>query len=294
MTSEPDHDSAYTGLNDDVEDHRWAYGTGFDDPLVGVDTNAPEGVDANDLAAYCLMLGDDALVFSHRLQEWVTRLPELEEETALANIALDLLGQARLLLSRAGTAEGSGRGEDAYAFERAPQEFRHVTMVAEQDDDFGGLIARLTVFSIWRLAVFAALRSSRDPVLAAIATKGTKELTYHREYAAQWMIRLGDGTDISHARMQAGLNAVAPYVPTLFASTPVEDRLTAAGVAVAPASTRGEVHSALGQVISTATLSRAGSITAVRSGRDDPPDRVSVELIEHLQSVARSLPGAVW
>ena len=289
-----DHDSAYSGLNDDAEDHRWAYGTGFDDPLVGVDTTMPDGVDGDDLAAYCLMLGDDALVLSHRLQEWVTRLPELEEETALANIALDLLGQARLLLSRAGAADGTGRGEDAYAFERDPQQFRHLALVAEHDGDFAGLIARLTMFSIWRLAVFAQLRSSRDPVLAAIATKGTKELTYHREYATQWMIRLGDGTEVSHTRIQAGLDAVAPYVPTLFASTPVEDRLAEAGVAVAPASTRGEVHAVLGRVISTATLSRPASITAVREGRGDPRDRVSVDLIENLQSVARSLPGAVW
>ena len=289
-----DHDSAYTGLSDDLDDHRWAYGTGFDDPLVGVNTTLPDGVDGPDLAAYCLMLGDDALVFSHRLQEWVTRLPELEEETALANIALDLLGQARLLLSRAGAADGTGRGEDAFAFERSPQEFRHLAMVADRDDDFGGLIARLTVFSIWRLAVFAQLRSSRDPVLAAIAAKGVKELTYHREYATQWMVRLGDGTEISHARMQSGLDRVAPHLGSLFASTPVEDRLAAAGVAAAPASVRGEVHSVLDQVVSAATLTRPASITAVRTGRDDPRDAVSIELIEHLQSVARALPGAVW
>ena len=289
-----DHDTAYTGLNDEVDDHRWAYGTGFDDPLLGVDTTVPDGVDGDDLAAYCLMLGDDALVFSHRLQEWVTRLPELEEETALANIALDLLGQARLLLSRAGAADGTGRGEDAFAFERAPQDFRHLAMVAERDGDFGRLIARLTVFSIWRLALFAQLRSSRDPVLSAIAVKGTKELTYHREYATQWMIRLGDGTDVSHVRMQAGLDAVAPYLPTLFANTPLEERLVTAGVAVAPASTRDEVHSVLGQVMSVATLDRPSFVTVVRERRGDPRDQVSIDLVTDLQSVARSLPGALW
>ena len=289
-----DHDSAYTALGEDADDHRWAYGTGFDGPLVGVDTTVPDGVDGADLAAYCLMLGDDALVFSQRLQEWVTRAPELEEETALANIALDLLGQARLLLSRAGAADGTGRGEDVYAYERGPQEFRHIAMVAEPDDDFGRLIARLTTFSIWRLAVLTRLRSSRDPVLAAFAGKGVKELTYHREYAAQWMVRLGDGTERSHARMQSGLDAVAPYIATLFASTPVEDRLVAAGVAVAPAEVRGEVHSVLGQVISTATLVRATPIAVVHTGRETLRDAVSVDLIEHMQSVARALPGATW
>src|SRR4051794_37970199 len=107
---------AYHSLAQEAEDHRWAFGTGFVDPLEGVDTALPPGIDGNSLAAYCLMLGDDALIYSHRLQQWVTRAPELEEETALANIALDLLGQARMLLTRAGRADGSGRDEDYFAY----------------------------------------------------------------------------------------------------------------------------------------------------------------------------------
>ena len=103
-----DEFAAYQSLSEETEDHRWAFGTGFTDPLEGIDTSVPEGVDAQALATYCLMLGDDALVYSHRLQQWMTRMPELEEETALANIALDLLGQARMLLARAGLAEGEG------------------------------------------------------------------------------------------------------------------------------------------------------------------------------------------
>ena len=118
--------SPYQAIADDAGDQRWAFGTGFADPLAGVDQAVPGGAAPADLAAYCLMLGDDALIMSHRLQQWLARAPELEEETALANIALDLLGQARLLLTRAGRADGTGRTEDDYAFGRPEAEFRNV------------------------------------------------------------------------------------------------------------------------------------------------------------------------
>src|SRR5215470_13818930 len=164
-------DTAYEAITEEADaGHRWAFGTGFADPLDGVDTTVPHGVEGADLSAYCLMLGDDALIMSHRLQQWLARAPELEEETALANIALDLLGQARLLLSRAGAAGGSG--EDDYAFGRAEREVRNVRLAEVADADFGGLIARLLVFSTWRLALLARLRDSRDPVLAAVGAKG--------------------------------------------------------------------------------------------------------------------------
>src|SRR5215475_8598137 len=155
-------DTAYEAITEETGDQRWAFGTGFADPLAGVDTSVPDGVDGADLGAYCLMLGDDALIMSHRVQEWLARAPELEEETALANIALDLLGQARLLLSRAGAADGSDRTEDDYAFGRGEREFRNVRLAEASDADFGGLIARLLVFSTWRLALLDRLRGSRD------------------------------------------------------------------------------------------------------------------------------------
>ncbi len=204
-------DTAYEAITEETDTgHRWAFGTGFTDPLAGVDTTVPAGVDGSDLGAYCLMLGDDALIMSHRLQQWLARAPELEEDTALANIALDLLGQARLLLTRAGKADGSDRTEDDLAFGRAEREFRNVRLAEITDADFAGLIARLLVFSTWRLALLDRLRASADPVLAAVAAQGVKEITYHRDYAARWLIRLGDGTDYSRARMTAALAAVAP------------------------------------------------------------------------------------
>jgi len=286
-------DSAYEAITEQVDDLRWAFGTGFTDPLAGVDTTVPAGIDGADLAAYCLTLGDDALVMSHRLQEWLARAPELEEETALANIALDLLGQARMLYARAGTADGSGRDDDAFAFGRAVGEFHNVVLVEGIDRDFGALIARLLVFSCWRLAVLAGLRESADPVLAAIASKAVNEVSYHRDYAARWAIRLGDGTDYSRDRLVAGLAAVAPLTPELFRRSELERRLT--GVATDPAGVRDEVTAALAQVLSEAGVSWPEvTQSGDPSGRDGAHTEAMTALLAELQSVARANPGATW
>ena len=282
-------DNVYEAITEE-NDARWAFGTGFEDPLSGVDTSVPSGVDAAQLAAYCLMLGDDALIFSHRLQEWCTNAPELEDEVAIANIALDLLGQARLLLARAGKADGSGRTEDALAFLRAENEFRNVRLAELGGGHFGHLIARLFVFSTWRLALLQRLVSSVDPVLAAIADKGVKELTYHRDYAAQWLVRLGDGTPLSHARMQEGLDELWPYVGELFRTHPVEF--------VDAASLRPEFDAVLDQALAAATLSRpaSGELAGVsgRMGRDGVHTESFGYLLAELQSVARAMPDARW
>ncbi|GAA4529746.1 1,2-phenylacetyl-CoA epoxidase subunit PaaC [Amycolatopsis samaneae] len=282
-------DNVYEAITEE-NDARWAFGTGFEDPLSGVDTTVPSGVDGAALAAYCLMLGDDALIFSHRLQEWCTNAPELEDEVAIANIALDLLGQARLLLARAGRADGSGRGEDELAFLRAEHEFRNVRLAELGGGHFGHLIARLFVFTTWRLALFQRLESSVDPVLAAIAVKGVKELTYHREYAAGWLVRLGDGTELSHERMREGLDAVWPYVGELFATHPVE--------VVDAATLRSEVDAVFDQALTAATLTRpeAGPLAGVsgRMGRDGVHTEQFGFLLAELQSVARAMPGATW
>ncbi|MBK1789064.1 1,2-phenylacetyl-CoA epoxidase subunit PaaC [Prauserella cavernicola] len=290
-------DNAYEAITEE-NDSRWAFGTGFTDPLEGVDTTVPSGVDGADLAAYCLMLGDDALILSHRLQEWCTHAPELEDEVAIANIGLDLLGQARLLLARAGRAEDAGRDEDALAFLRAEHEFRNVRLAELPRGDFGELIARLLVCSTWRLALVQRLTGSRDPVLAAIAAKGVKELTYHRDYAAQWAVRLGDGTEFSRERMTAGLAAVWPYVAELFTPHAVELRLAEAGVAVDPSVLRAEFDDVLGQVLRAATLDapEVPGIPGVagRAGRDGVHTESMGFLLAELQSVARANPGATW
>jgi ring-1,2-phenylacetyl-CoA epoxidase subunit PaaC len=284
---------AYHAITEADDDQRWAYGTGFDDPLTGLDVTVPEGVSGADLAEYGLMLADDALILSHRLQQWVAHAPELEEEAALANIALDLLGQARLLLTRAGAADGSDRTEDDLAFRRTPAEFRNVRLVEVVDSDFAVAIVRLLLFSTWRLAVLDRLRASRDPVLAAIAEKAVKEVTYHRDYAARWTIRLGDGTDVSRRRSQAAVDQLAPLIGELFAGSDVERRLAEDGVAVDPGDARAEFDAVIDDVLRTATLRRPdwGSATGHRR-TDATADRT--RLLSELQSVARAHPGATW
>jgi ring-1,2-phenylacetyl-CoA epoxidase subunit PaaC len=292
-------DTAYEAINEGEDSgHRWAYGTGFTDPLAGVDATLPSGVDGGELSVYCQMLGDDALIMSHRLQQWLARAPELEEETALANIALDLLGQARLLLSRAGAADGSGRTEDDFAFGRTEREFRNVRLAEVTDADFAGLVARLLVFSTWRLALLARLRSSADPVLAAVAALGVREVAYHRDYAAQWVVRLGDGTDHSRERMIAGLTAVAPLVPELFAVTEAEQRVAVAGIAVDPSELRPEFDEVLAAVLAAGGLDWPDvpglATVSGEAGRDGVHTEVMGYLLAELQSIARSMPGAVW
>jgi len=291
-------DAAYEALTDHDDDARWAYGTGFADPLAGVDTAVPQDVDRGDLSAYCLALGDDALIMSHRLQQWVTRAPELEDELALANIALDLLGQARLLLSRAAEVEDAGRDEDALAYLREAADFRNVRLVERADADFAHLVARLLVFSTWRLALLDRLTASADPVLAAIGAKGVKEVTYHRDYAAQWVVRLGDGTEVSHERMQAAIDAVTPLVDELFVPDQVELRLAPAAVAVDPSTTRPEFDAVWAQVLTAATLRPpTGGVQEKLeegSGRDGVHTPALTEILAELQGVARSLPGGVW
>lgn len=304
---ELDHDAtnAYQSLSETTEhdDPRWAFGTGFEDGLslgeAEISAPLPEGVDAADLAAYCQMLGDDALIYSQRLSEWVANAPELEEDVALANTALDLLGQARVLLSRAGHVEGEGRDEDDLAYLRDQAGFRNVALVEQSDDlDFARCIARLLVFSTWRLALLNRLQGSTDPVVSAVAAKGVKELTYHRDYAARWTLRLGDGTGESHRRMVAAMDWVWPYVGELFRTSEEERTLAAAGVAVDPADTREEFDAVLAQVLERATLAvpdlpPVGTIGG-RSGRQGVHTERLGHVLAEMQSVARAHPGATW
>ncbi|MEU9336727.1 1,2-phenylacetyl-CoA epoxidase subunit PaaC [Streptomyces sp. NPDC048290] len=276
-----DHDDhVYLSLAEghDDSDARWAFGTGFEDPLHGVDTAVPVGVDAIELADLCTTLGDDALVLAQRLAEWVTRAPELEEEVALANIGLDLLGQTRLLYSRAGQADGTGRGEDQYAYFRDADAFRNVRLVELANGDFAFSVGRLLMFASWRLAQFTELAASPDPVLAAIAAKGVKELTYHRQYAAEWIVRLGDGTEESRARTVAALSALAPYLGELFRAFDGRDAVL------------GDLR----QVLTAAGLELPEADPLPGDGRAGQHTGQLAPLIAELQSVARAHPEATW
>ena len=200
---------------------------------------------------------------------------------------------------RSGRSRGefhAGRGEDQLAFFRPEHEFRNVRLAEHADADFAELAGRLLIFSTWRLALFPRLQDSADPVLAAIAAKGAKELAYHRDYAAQWVIRLGDGTGLSHGRMQAALDAVWPLVDELFRTDTVITDLP--GVAADPAGLRAEFGSVLAAVLAAATLDRPGTApmaqVAGKSGRDGVHTEKMGFLLAELQSVARAHPEATW
>lgn len=291
-------DNAYEALTSAESESHWAFGTGFDDPLAGVDTAVAEGVDGELLGQYCQMLGDDALITSQRLSEWVTGAPELEDEVAIANIGLDLLGQARLLLTRAGQVDGSGRNEDDLAYFRDERDFRNVRLVETPNGDFGVSMARLLVLSTWRLAVFSRLTESRDDVLAAIAAKSVKELEYHREYAAKWIVRLGDGTQFSHERMVRAIESVWPLVDELFVPHETELAAERSGVGLNPAIVRAEFDQVLEQVLSKATLSRPEVHAMAGVGGQTGRHGVHTEhlgyVLAEMQSLARSHPEATW
>jgi ring-1,2-phenylacetyl-CoA epoxidase subunit PaaC len=302
------HESVYDEDLLGTDASHWAFGTDFEDPLAGVDTTIPPGVDPEQLAAYCLMLADDALIYSHRLSEWCSHAPDLEEDIALANIALDLLGQARLLLARAAAAsssvvpslpEGSPvPPEDALAFFRSDAELRNTRLVEPVNGDFAATIARLLLFSTWRLALLERLTSSSDHVLAAIAAKGVKEVTYHRDYAGRWFLTLAQGTDESRSRLLAALPQVLAFHDELFTDHPVETAVAAAGVGVAPSTVAAEVGAVLEQVFSVSGVERhpVAQIGPVAGGmgRDGRHTEALSHLLAEMQSVARAHPLGLW
>ncbi len=227
--AEDEHDNPYTGLvgkgtGSVWEEAHWAFGTGFDDPLAGVDTSIPEGVDPADLARICLQLADDGLIHAQRLAEWIAHGPEVEEEIALGNIGLDLIGQARLLYARAALADPSlltdlpedpVAPEDALAFFRDGDRFTNVCLAELPRGDFAVTIVRLFVLSSWRLAQLSTLAGHRDPVLSAIAARGVKEVDYHRDHAARWFVTLAQGTEESRRRTQQAVQDLVPWLAEL-------------------------------------------------------------------------------
>jgi len=242
------------------------------------------------LFAYTLGLADDALVSAQRMGWWISRAPELEEDVALANIGLDQLGQARTLLSYAGELEGQGRSEDDLAYLRGDREFRNVKLVERPMTDFGVAMARLLVFATYQLHLYRALTTSEDATLSAIAAKAVKEVAYHVDHAAHWVVRLGDGTDESHARMQAALDAEWPYVDELF--TPVDQSL--AGRVADPASFRDAVLTDVRRVVTEATLDVPEVSPALGGGRDGLHTEHLGYLLAEMQHLHRSHPGATW
>jgi ring-1,2-phenylacetyl-CoA epoxidase subunit PaaC len=244
------------------------------------------------LSAYALGLGDDALVLGQRLGEWITRAPQIEEDVAIGNIALDLLGQARTLLAYAGEVEGAGRDEDDLAYLRDDRDFRCVHLVEIPGGDFAVTMARLLVFSAYQYELYRALLDSGDATLAGLSGKAVKEVTYHRDHATQWVLRLGDGTATSHARMQAGLERVWPYVDELFDTDPAATALP--GVAIDPATLRPAWERYVGPVLAQATLRRPEPVWHARGGRTGLHTEHLGHLLADMQHLHRSHPGVTW
>jgi ring-1,2-phenylacetyl-CoA epoxidase subunit PaaC len=241
---------------------------------------------------YVLGLADDALVLSHRLGEWIASAPQLEEDVALANIGLDLLGQARSLLTYAGTVEGAGRDEDDLAYLRDEREFRNLQIVERPNGDFAVTIVRQLAFSAYQWELYRRMQTSLDATMAAVAGKAVKEVAYHRDHAIQWVLRLGDGTEESHRRMQAGLDQIWPYVAEMFDPWPVVAELP--GVAVDPTDLRNPWLSSVTSVLTEATLALPEPAFHSRGGRRGLHTEAMGYLLAEMQHLHRSHPGATW
>ena len=247
------------------------------------------------LSAYLLGLGDDALIYAQRLGEWLTHAPQIEEDMALGNVGLDLLGQARALLTRAGELEGQGRDEDALAMLRDEREFRNVQLVEQPRGDFAFEMARMLWFSTYQLELYTGLLTSGDPTLAAIAGKAVKEVDYHRDHATQWVLRLGDGTDVSHERMQAALVAVHPYVAELGEDHDAARQAAEEGIGVLPSTLADAVNGYVSTVVEQATLTLPDPPRwHARGGREGIHSEAMGFLLAEMQHIARSHPGASW
>jgi ring-1,2-phenylacetyl-CoA epoxidase subunit PaaC len=253
---------------------------------------------------YVLRLGDNPLVAGQRLAEWCGHGPVLEEDIALANIALDLIGQARLLLGHAGQLEGRGRGADELAFRRDPPEFRNATLLelpscgvasaGAATGDYAVTIVRNLLFSAYQCELWRALSASSDTELAAIAEKSLKEARYHLRHAADWTIRLGDGTDESHARMQRALDALWPYTHELFETDAVEAAVARHGIGVESASLLAGWLHALRPVVAEATLELPADSAFRSTGKLGRHSEHLGYLLAEMQSLHRRYPGATW
>ncbi len=251
---------------------------------------------SREIADYALQLADDSLVLSQRLGWWISRAPEMEEDVALSNIALDVLGHARFLYTYAGSAWG--KTEDELAYFRDEEDFRSCRLVEQPNGDFGHTIARQLIFSLYAGELYSRLSASTDPMLAAIADKAVKEVSYHIDHAIQWLLRLGLGTDESHRRIQAGLESMWPYKDELFTDTETIGRADekSPGAIVRPSTLKETVDAHLATVIEKAGLSvptvpAAADLGYARTGRFSEHRGY---IITEMQSLARQHPGATW
>lgn len=248
-----------------------------------------------DLFSTALALADDALVLGHRLSEWSSHGPTLEEDIALSNLGLDMLGQARLFYQLAGRIEGRGRDEDQLAYFRDAGDFRNVLLVEQPRGDFAFTMARQLAMTAMLWPYYRALARSAEPALAEIAAKAEKEMAYHVRHCSEWVIRLGDGTAESRRRMVEGLERVWPLTGELFAMDEAEQRLAAARIVPDRASLRSEWDDTLAHVLAEATLAVPTAPQVSRPGGRSGPHTVHLAaMLAEMQSLARAHPGVTW
>ncbi|WP_255771275.1 1,2-phenylacetyl-CoA epoxidase subunit PaaC [Pseudarthrobacter sulfonivorans] len=245
-----------------------------------------------DVAQLALRLGDDALILAQRLGHWISRAPELEEDIALGNIALDQLGHARSFLSYAGGAWD--KTEDELAYFRGETEFRSVQIFEQPNGDFAATIARQFVVSYYQYELYRRLTQSTDATLAAIAAKAVKEVDYHRDHSAQWVLRLAGGTEESRRRMAHGLQTMWPYVEELFRDDELTGRLAESGAAVEPSSLRNDFDRLTGEVLAEAELDVPDVPPAPGGGRNGKHSEHLGYILAEMQVLAREHPGATW
>lgn len=262
------------------------------DAMTPEDVVASGQVASDAVANYALMLADDSLMLAQRLGWWISRGPEMEEDIALGNIGLDLLGHARFFYSYAGTAWG--KTEDDLAYFRTEEEFRSAAIMEQENGDFAQTIARHLIVSYYLIGLYSKLESSADQMLASIAAKAVKELEYHVDHANQWVLRLGDGTEESHRRMQDGLNYMWPYVNEIFEDLPLHTELAAQGIAVLPSELRADFDTRVEAVIEAATLTVPAVPQAVSGHRTGSFSEYRGFILAEMQSLARQHPGATW
>jgi ring-1,2-phenylacetyl-CoA epoxidase subunit PaaC len=248
----------------------------------------------DDLFEYLLRLGDDRLVLGHRLSEWCGHGPILEEDIALANIALDLIGQATLYLGLAGEVEGKARTADALAYFREAVDFRNLQIVELPRGDFAFTIARQFLFDAFSLHQMEGLQTSANKDLAGIASKGYKEVRYHVRHSSEWLQRLGDGTEESHNRTQKALDDLWRFTGEMFAADEVSKRLADAGVAPDPGAIQTKWRAMVSDVIQRATLTIPSDTFMLAGGRSGRHTEYLGHMLSEMQIVARSHPGAEW
>lgn len=252
---------------------------------------------STDVAEYALRLGDDALILAQRLGHWISRAPELEEDVALGNIALDQLGHARSFLTYAGAGlgqDGAAKTEDELAYFRGEHEFRSAHLFEQPNGDFAATIARQFALSYYQFELYSRLVQSTDPTLAAISAKAVKEVDYHRDHSAQWILRLAGGTDESRRRMIHGLALMWPYVGELFEDDALVTGLAEAGAAVAPSTLREDFDRLTGAVLAAAELEVPDVPAALGGGRAGRHSEHLGYVLAEMQVLAREFPGASW